>query len=218
MPATSEEVIELFPLGTVLLPHGRVPLQIFESRYLDLVSNCLKHSQGFGIVLINEGDEVIRNKGQAAPTVKQHGCYGEIVHWDGLPNNRLAIIVEGKRVFEIQESWVNPHSKRMQARVAFLEAEHSVPLADRSAAPSEQASVHSGPGLEHIHDIFNRLLAHPMIEALQYPRDWQDFSAISFALGQLLPINNHERYRLLSLDFEHRVIALEEMLERLGGA
>ena len=35
------EELPLFPLSAVLLPGGRLPLQIFEPRYLDLVSHCM---------------------------------------------------------------------------------------------------------------------------------------------------------------------------------
>lgn len=197
------DVIDLFPLGTVLLPHGRVPLQIFETRYLDLVSDCLKHSKGFGIVLIDQGDEVIRNKDQQVPTLKRYGCYGEIVHWDGLPNQRLAIIVAGRKVFEIENSWMDASSKRMQARVRFLAAEEPLPM------PAE---------LHEIREIFKRLLAHPMIEALQYPEEWHDANSISFALGQLLPIEKNDRYSLLTLDCEQRIQSLQHIIERLGGS
>lgn len=201
----SLDVVDLFPLGTVLLPYGRIPLQIFEARYLDLVTECLKKSKGFGVVLIDQGDEVIRNKDQHAPSLKQYGCYGEIVNWDGLPNQRLAIIVEGRRVFEIQESWMNPNSKRMQASVAFLPEEEPVAVTQQQ------------PGLEEIHDIFTRLLEHPMITALQYSADWNDLNAISFALGQLLPIDKRDRYSLLSLNSKERLQSLQHFIERLGG-
>ena len=49
--------IPLFPLHTVLYPHGRMPLQIFEPRYLDLVSECMKTDTGFGVCLIKQGAE-----------------------------------------------------------------------------------------------------------------------------------------------------------------
>ncbi len=45
----SGEQIPLFPLSAVLLPHGRMPLQIFERRYLDLVRDCMKAGSGFGV-------------------------------------------------------------------------------------------------------------------------------------------------------------------------
>ena len=42
----------LFPLSGVLLPGGRMPLQIFEQRYLDLVRESMKSDSPFGIVWI----------------------------------------------------------------------------------------------------------------------------------------------------------------------
>ena len=33
--------LTLFPLSGVLLPHGKMPLQIFEQRYLDLVRDSM---------------------------------------------------------------------------------------------------------------------------------------------------------------------------------
>ncbi|HLA74912.1 MAG TPA: LON peptidase substrate-binding domain-containing protein, partial [Gammaproteobacteria bacterium] len=38
----SELIIPLFPLHTVLFPGGLLSLRIFEPRYLDMVSNCMK--------------------------------------------------------------------------------------------------------------------------------------------------------------------------------
>jgi len=49
--------IPLFPLNAVLFPGGSLPLRIFEARYIDLVRNCMRSGDGFGIVLIVEGPE-----------------------------------------------------------------------------------------------------------------------------------------------------------------
>ena len=49
--------IALFPLNTVLFPGGALPLRIFETRYIDMVSRCMKGAQGFGVCLIQEGHE-----------------------------------------------------------------------------------------------------------------------------------------------------------------
>jgi hypothetical protein len=50
--------VALFPLGTPLLPGGRLSLKIFEARYLDLMTDCLRHGKPFGICLIEKGSEV----------------------------------------------------------------------------------------------------------------------------------------------------------------
>ena len=53
--------LPLFPLGTVLLPGGRLPLQLFEPRYLQLakdLSDLPEDERRFGVLLIRQGREV----------------------------------------------------------------------------------------------------------------------------------------------------------------
>jgi Lon protease-like protein len=49
--------IPLFPLSTVLFPDGPLPLRVFEPRYLDMVSRCLRQDSDFGVVLIVSGKD-----------------------------------------------------------------------------------------------------------------------------------------------------------------
>ena len=51
-------LIPLFPLNIVLFPGGPLPLRIFETRYVDMVRNCMRASANFGVVLIRAGGEV----------------------------------------------------------------------------------------------------------------------------------------------------------------
>jgi len=62
--------LPLFPLNTVLFPGCVLDLQIFEARYLDMISRCMKQGSGFGVVCIVEGDEV----GEAASSFSAIGC------------------------------------------------------------------------------------------------------------------------------------------------
>ena len=50
--------IPLFPLNAVLFPGGRLPLRIFEQRYMDMAKACLREDRPFGVCLIREGKEV----------------------------------------------------------------------------------------------------------------------------------------------------------------
>lgn len=50
--------LPLFPLHTVLFPGMTLPLNIFEPRYRQMLADCLKGDQVFGIALIKEGAEV----------------------------------------------------------------------------------------------------------------------------------------------------------------
>ena len=54
-------VLPMFPLGTVLLPGGVLPLHVFEPRYRQLVIDCLADDTGepeFGVTMIERGSEV----------------------------------------------------------------------------------------------------------------------------------------------------------------
>jgi len=48
----------IFPLSTVLFPHGRLPLHVFEPRYRAMVADCLAGDGTFAVVLIARGSEV----------------------------------------------------------------------------------------------------------------------------------------------------------------
>jgi len=49
--------VPLFPLNTVLFPGGPLPLRIFEARYVDMISACMKDNTSFGVLLIEDGQE-----------------------------------------------------------------------------------------------------------------------------------------------------------------
>ena len=40
------DALPLFPLNTVLFPDGRLPLRVFEKRYVDMVHNCMPEPVG----------------------------------------------------------------------------------------------------------------------------------------------------------------------------
>jgi Lon protease-like protein len=49
---TPDAHIPLFPLHTVLVPGGHLPLRIFEPRYLDMIRDCSRDGGGFGVCLL----------------------------------------------------------------------------------------------------------------------------------------------------------------------
>lgn len=49
--------LPVFPLGTILFPGGKLPLRIFEPRYVDMVARCGREGIGFVVVAIKEGRE-----------------------------------------------------------------------------------------------------------------------------------------------------------------
>jgi len=59
----------LFPLSTVLFTGGQLPLRIFEPRYIDMISRCMKTNIGFGVMLIRAGSEVRVDRADLGPEV-----------------------------------------------------------------------------------------------------------------------------------------------------
>ena len=92
--------IPIFPLKNVLLLPGRqLPLNIFETRYLSMVSNALKTDKIIGMIQPTEKKDLKhKNNGEA---VDEIGCAGKIVSSNQTPDNRYEIILQGVSRFSI---------------------------------------------------------------------------------------------------------------------
>lgn len=90
--------IALFPLNSVLFPGGRLPLRIFEQRYMDMAKSCLRDGARFGVCLIREGREV----GSPATPVEV-GCLARIGAWDMPQLGVLQVTAIGEQRFRILE-------------------------------------------------------------------------------------------------------------------
>ena len=114
--------LPLFPLQTVLLPEGRLALRVFEARYLDMVAQCLRGANRFGVVAIREGAEV----GEA--TTFDYGTSAEIVDWSQEPGGLLGILAAGRQPFRLVATRREPNGLYVGA-VEWLEAASPRPLA-----------------------------------------------------------------------------------------
>lgn len=90
--------IPIFPLGTVLFPDGRLPLRIFEQRYVDMTKACIGNDTVFGVCLIKGGFEV------GAPAIPcEIGCTARIDEWAVPSPGLFNIVASGESVFRIIE-------------------------------------------------------------------------------------------------------------------
>ena len=61
-----------------------MPLQLFEPRYLDMVSRCMREDKPFGVVLIRQGSDIWK-PGTGGPDLFDIGTEARIIHcWPGL--------------------------------------------------------------------------------------------------------------------------------------
>jgi len=97
-------IIPLFPLQSILFPGGRLPMRIFEQRYMDMAKVCLKQSSSFGICLIVRGEEVAR-AGEKAAEPHAVGTLAHIADWDMQQLGVLNIIAQGGERFRLLRHW-----------------------------------------------------------------------------------------------------------------
>ena len=91
----SQDQIPLFPLRTILYPDSRLPLRIFEPRYLDMISRCMREDIEFGIVLSRESIDPKMFE------TFQIGTLAKIIDWQQGNDGLLGITTLGTQKFKI---------------------------------------------------------------------------------------------------------------------
>ena len=183
--------VPLFPLPLVLFPGGKLSLQIFEARYLDMVKRCLREQAGFGIVLITDGDRILASPDDQLPEISYCGTYCTIVDFDQSSNGMLSIVVEGDRKFVIRDQYEQP-DRLMMSNVEFLVIEEEV------AVPEER---------QHLSGLLESLMAHEAVQRLGLDCDLGQAVEVSARLTELLPCPNH---------FKQKMLEMKDPLLRLG--
>lgn len=190
--------LPLFPLNTVLFPGCVLDLQIFEARYLDMISRCMKQGEGFGVVCIVEGEEV----GEAASRFAALGCEALVRDFQQRPNGLLGIRIEGGRRFTVRRAQVLPDQLTL-AEVEWLDEPEDQPLL------AEHADLAA---------LLAALAEHPLVAGLG-----MDSAAISQAqlanqLAYLLPLEPGQKLQVLQCDEPlERLERLQALLDQLQG-
>ncbi len=176
----------MFPLGTVLLPGGRLPMQVFEPRYVELVHRCTSSgSLAFGVVLIARGSEVGGDdvRTDIGTTARIDSCIP-------LPGNRFALDCHGADRFRVVR-WL-PDDPYPQAEI---EAWPDVADGDDSDAVANVLAKRAE--LVHlVREVASRSGQRP--PRFAEPQLPTDPSGRSFELAANLPISDVDRQRALA--------------------
>jgi len=193
--------LPLFPLSSVLLPHGRMPLQIFEQRYLDLVRESMRSDSSFGVVWIRRGAEIAQ-RGRAAPDLGDYGTCVRIVDWDQLPNGLLGITIEGTQRFELLATSARSNGL-VVGQVELKQRQDATPV-----VPVWQPMV----------DILRTLETHPHVQRMNLQLDYNNAWQVAYTLVQLLPLEESLKYELLEIDtIEDLMQELDVVLNQISG-
>ena len=190
MPIASSP-LALFPLKTVLVPGAVLAIRVFEPRYLDLVRDCGRSGDGFGVCLILQGAET----GAVASTAA-FGTEARIEDFGTGDDGLLTLHVRGRRRFHVQRTRVRDNGL-IVATVDWrdpdpddeLRAEHAV----------------LGMVLQHIVEQIGG--EHAKAARVRF----DDAAWVGWRLAELLPLHDSQRQELLQEDDPHA--RLDRLLE-----
>lgn len=171
--------IALFPLHSVLMPGGLLPLRIFEPRYVDLIGRCLRCDEAFGVVLIQTGSEI-----ESLVSTAPIGTSARIVDFQPMADGLLGVLCRGERRFRILTRSREADGLN-RATVDWLQ--------DTPCEPLE-------PQFQPLVGVLRRALASLVNSKRLMPPHYEDAGWVSNRLAELLPLEPPLLQRLLELD------------------
>ena len=177
--------LPLFPLGTVLFPGGLLPLKVFEARYLDLVSHCLRTRQPFAVVHIRQGSEL---RGTGGKTLLE--AVGVLAHLQEVDAEQPGILrvrcTGGLRVH-----LGAPHQR--DDGLWLAEATAGAPDPAVAVPPELQPAAEA---LGRAIDALDAQGHHPFLQ----PHALADAGWVANRWCEILPISGAAKQRLMALD------------------
>jgi len=174
--------LPLFPLGTVLFPHMRLPLHIFEERYRRMVQDCETAGGGFGVVAIREGHEV-----GAGAVPFNVGTLARVREREPLTDGRSNLMVVGASRFRVRH-FVTTHPY-LVGSVEYLEDSQDPPAILSALADQLRVRVRAYAG--------SRAVRGYTREALELSDDPE---LLAYLVAASLRVDVPHRQRLLELD------------------
>ncbi len=177
------DTIPVFPLpGALLLPHARLPLNIFEPRYLAMLDDVLKTSHR----LIGMIQPVSGPEGDKSRTLHRIGCAGRVTSFSETEDGRYMITLTGVSRFRLKE--------RSEGFSPYLRAS-----ADWTSFTADLSEAAPDPTFDRAAflDVLGRYF-----ESAQLATDWQtlkeaDEELLINSLSMLCPFEPEEKQALL---------------------
>ena len=200
-PGDIPPVVPVFPLtGALLLPGGRLPLNVFEPRYIAMVDAALAGDRVIGMVQPEIGCDCA----MSAPPLCGVGCVGRIVQFSETGDSRYLICLAGVCRYEI-DAEVPSDTPYRQCRVNI----------QRYLDDLEPGQGETGVDRERLMEAFRAFLKRAQLDA-----DWDSIRRASncglvTALSMMSPFGPAEKQALLEApDMKRRaetLIAIAEM-------
>jgi len=184
--------IPLFPLKIVLLPGNTLAIKVFETRYLDMIAQCMREDSTFGIVLIYKGEET-----GSDTDIHSIGTTAKITDWQTRADGLLGVTILGQERFEITSTHTQDDGLTM-GKVNILSESKAVDIPEQFF-------------------YMQQLLDHISAQEGKVHSENQGFSEMMYQLIYLLPLDTNLKQRLLEIPLSgDRAVILHAELIRLG--
>lgn len=180
----------------MLFPGGPLPLRIFETRYIDMISERLQKEAPFGVLLIRDGQET------GPASTYDVGTLARITDWYQGSDGLLGVTAIGEQRFRLLTAERQADGLNV-GNVELLPDEQPLPLPEEYKAMAEI--------LEGVLDDLGRLY-----EAL--PRHYQDAGWVTMRFIEILPLELEQKQRCLEEgDATARLRLVVQLLDSVKG-
>jgi len=186
--------IPLFPLNVVLFPEGELKLRIFEPRYIDMVSMCLRNDTGFGVCLIQEDKGIDK-----FVDFFSLGTYAKIIDWEKMENGLLGIVVKGEKRFRVHSH------KRSKNNLCFGDVEWLSD--DENTMPSSY---------QNFSDLLREIVIRYKLPIENMTDRFDEANWVSERLAELLPFDLPIKQEILEMNSaSNRFEYMEDLLKKI---
>ena len=184
-PSSTAPLLPLFPLRMVLFPGGLLGLQVFEPRYLDLATECLRSGAPFGVIGLRLGAEVGRGE---AVSLEDVGTLAHIDDVDAEQANLLRLRCTGGQRFRL--------AGKPQRRPNGLWECHTEAIADDPVRLPGPAMMHTVNALA---EAIKKLQLHDQVPFAP-PYRLDDAGWLANRWCELLPITLAAKQKLMAME------------------
>jgi len=189
--------ISVFPLtGAIFFPKTTLPLNIFEKRYIQLVTDCMKEKKLFGMVQSKVNKDLKTD-------VYNIGCLGRIISFDETVDKRFIISLAGIIRFKIQEELETDKLYR-EFNVDYTDFINDLNLEKNEYKKLENKSL-----IEKL-----KIFFHKKNYAIKFSElEKLDFDQMISTICMISPFSSEEKQKLIeTTNIEEKIKALDEIV------
>jgi uncharacterized protein len=179
--------LPLFPLQMVLFPGAVLGLKVFEARYLDLISECLRTQQPFGVLCLQKGSESGLHKGSHTQ-MEAVGTLAHIEEVDAEQTGILRVRCSGGQRFRLRGEPSQQNNGLWVAKVKLI-----APDTPRMPGPAVLQTVSA------LAEAIKKLQTQDQVPFAP-PYQLDDAGWVANRWCELLPISLAAKQKLMELD------------------